>query len=306
MPSSRAGIGHDIHERERQDGLLKRSHFSKQNTIERSRLAVQERKVRRSPDHAASARSIGSYDVLSDTIASYITSIPPSASKRLLPSPGAPATSHKCALYPRRTNITTRPSTARPMLNKDDMNKPRVFVAVYSRPETTSLGSTLSTNTSSSSHSRSHKPTAQHYHWGIWIEPKGSTGAGTSFDLEDSVAHSSVYNPFGWRLLIAEHESLPSRMLVRLMVGKVVEGMTVADVANVLKEVQLPSDPGSRVVDVVAWIQAAIKALQGCGCAQTFAPEWFMEEALADAARSEGKGGREVGKVNYTWSRTFP
>jgi hypothetical protein len=184
------------------------------------------------------------------------------------------------------------------------MNKLRVFVAVYSRPENTSLASTLSTT--SSDRSRSTKPTAQRYHWGIWVEPKFSDGYGTSFDLEDSVANSSVCNIFGWRLQITDHDAPPARMLVRLMIGKAEEGASMADVANVLKEVQLPSDPGSRVVDVVGWMQAAIVELQKHGWAQTFALEWFMDEALADAVRWEKKGGQEVGKVNYTWSRTFP
>lgn len=104
--------------------------------------------------------------------------------------------------------------------------------------------------------------------------------------------------------MVEEHNSLPPRMLCRLMIGKIVEGMSTADVANVLRQVELPSDPGSRVVDVVAWVQAAIKELQKCGCAQMFATEWFMEQALGDAAKWEGK--KEVGKLNYTWSRTFP
>ena len=187
------------------------------------------------------------------------------------------------------------------------MNKDRVFVAVYSRPENTSLSSNLSTGTSGSSDkSRSKKPTVQRFHWGIWIEPKFSEGCGTSFDLVDNAANSSVCNPFGWRMVVAEHDAPPARMLVRLMIGKVVEGMSLADVANILKEVHLPSDPGSRVVDVVAWIQAAVAELQKRACAQMFALEWFMEEALVDAVRWEGKGGKEVGKVNYTWSRTYP
>lgn len=185
------------------------------------------------------------------------------------------------------------------------MNKDRVFVAVYARPETpvSTLSSTASTTASTSS-SRSKKPNVQRYHWGIWIEPKGSTGAGTSFDLDDSAADAGLGNPFGWRLLVDERKELPARMLCRFMIGKIVEGMTAADIANVLRQVELPSDPGSRVVDVVAWIQAAIKELQKCGCAQMFAVEWFMEQALGDVAKWEGK--KEVGKLNYTWSRTFP
>jgi hypothetical protein len=188
---------------------------------------------------------------------------------------------------------------------KSNANKDRVFVAIYARPENSSLGSTQSTS-GSSDKSRARKATVQRYNWGIWVEPKFSEGCGTAFDLEDNVANSSVVNPFGWRLVVAEHDIPPPLMLVRLMIGKVVEGMSMADVANVLKEVPLPSDPGSRVADVVAWIQAAVAELQKCGCAQQFAMEWFMEEALRDAITWEGKGGAVVGKLNYTWSRTFP
>lgn len=176
-------------------------------------------------------------------------------------------------------------------------NKNRVFVAVYTRPGSSTMSSLNSTKP---------KPTPQKYHWGIWIEPKHGSGAGTSFDLEDAAGYSSVTNPFGWRLHIDDHKAPPARMLGRIMIGKIVEGMTTTDIANLLRQVQLPSEPGSAIADAAAWTQAAIQELQEVGCAETFSVEAFMADAVGHAVAWHGKGGAEVQKVNYTWSRTFP
>lgn len=176
-------------------------------------------------------------------------------------------------------------------------NKDRVFVAIYTRPGTSELESL------SSSRSKT-KPTK--YHWGIWVEPKNSSDSGTSFDLEDSVAYSSVTNPFGWRFHIDDHKALPPRMLGRIMIGKMPEGMSGSDVTGILKSVPLPSDPDSLIVDVVAWIKAAIEELQNAGAAERFPIDVFMNDALGFAIQWHAKGGKEVEKMNYTWSRTFP
>lgn len=176
-------------------------------------------------------------------------------------------------------------------------NKDRVFVAIYTRPGSSAPSSLNSAKT---------KSTPQKYHWGIWVEPKSSTGAGTSFDLEDSVAYSSVTNPFGWRLHIDEHKAPPSRMLGRIMIGKMVDGTTAAEVADILRHIQLPSDPNSAILDAVAWIRAAIYELQAVGCAERFSVDAFMDDALSNAVTWHAKGKREPEKINYTWSRTFP
>lgn len=177
-------------------------------------------------------------------------------------------------------------------------NKIRVFVAVYTRP-TVSTSSTISYSKS--------RTTAQKYHWGLWLEPKASTGYGTSFDLEDAVAYSSVSSPFGWRLHIDEHMSPPSHMLGRIMVGKLVEGSAETDVAQILMQVQLPNEPGSQVSDAVEWIKRVIANLQESGYAESFSIDTFMKKALSYAiAWHKKKDRKEPEKVNYTWSRTFP
>ncbi|KAF2464592.1 uncharacterized protein BDR25DRAFT_307131 [Lindgomyces ingoldianus] len=176
-------------------------------------------------------------------------------------------------------------------------NKDRVFIAVYTRPGSSELDSLSPTRS---------KPKPQNYRWGIWVEPKNSTGAGTSFDLEDSVAYSSVTNPFGWRFHFDDHKSPPPRMLGRIMIGKLPEGMSVTDVTNILKRVPLPCDPGSAITDVVMWIKAVIEELQEAGYAETFSIETFMGDALAFATTWHSRNSRDIEKVNYTWSRAFP
>ncbi|KAL1602328.1 hypothetical protein SLS60_005743 [Paraconiothyrium brasiliense] len=177
-------------------------------------------------------------------------------------------------------------------------DKIRVFVAVYTRP--------TSSNSSTTSSSKS-RPTAQKYHWGLWLEPKGSTGNGTSFDLEDAIAYSSVSSPFGWRMHIDEHKSVPSHMLGRIMIGKMVEGSSEFDVARILTQVQMPCEAGSQVGNAVEWVKRVIFELQEVGCAERFSIDAFMDEALSLAVSWHSKKGRkEPEKVNYTWSRTFP
>ncbi|KAF2269038.1 hypothetical protein CC78DRAFT_335758 [Lojkania enalia] len=175
-------------------------------------------------------------------------------------------------------------------------NKDRVFVALYTRPGSSELDS-LSSAAS--------KPKYTKYHWGIWVEPKNSQGNGTSFDLEDSVAFSSVTNPFGWRFHIEDHKCLPPRMLGRIMIGKVLEGMHGGEVGTILKVIPLPSDPGNVIGDAVAWTKAAIEELQEAGCAERFSIDAFMDDALAYAIQWHKSPGAPQ-KVNYTWSRTFP
>lgn len=176
-------------------------------------------------------------------------------------------------------------------------NKIRVFVAVYTRP-TASDSSTISASKPS--------PTAQKYHWGLWLEPKGSNGCGTSFDLEDAVAYSSISSPFGWHLHIDEHRSLPPHMLGRIMIGKMVDGSAESDIAKILTQVQLPCEAGSPVADAVEWIKRAICEMQEAGCAEIFSIDAFMEQALSHAVTWHSKKGRnEPEKVNFTWSRTF-
>ncbi|KAH7117574.1 hypothetical protein B0J11DRAFT_87998 [Dendryphion nanum] len=172
-------------------------------------------------------------------------------------------------------------------------NKDRVFIAIYRHPHDSELTSLSS------------RPKAQRYQWGIWVEPKNSTGQGTSFDLEDSAAFSSVANPFGWRLHIDDHKYLPTRMLGRIMIGKMPEGTNGSDVAEILKAVPLPSDPGSIIEDGVAWIRAAIEELQDMGGAESFSVDTFIDDALGHAV-SWQKNSKGPEKVNYTWSRTFP
>jgi hypothetical protein len=177
------------------------------------------------------------------------------------------------------------------------MSKDRVYVAVYSQA-VTDIDSTMSSNS---------RDKAGKYHWGIWIEPKGSEGEGTSFEIEDATTYSSRTSPFGMRLLIEDHKTTPPSMLGRLMIGKMPEGSTGKDIGPILSEIPLPGDPGSPIPDGVAWIKAAILELQEANCAERFFVDQFVKDAVSRAKRWETNRAKGAAKkVNYTRSRTFP
>ncbi|KAF2650123.1 hypothetical protein K491DRAFT_552560, partial [Lophiostoma macrostomum CBS 122681] len=123
------------------------------------------------------------------------------------------------------------------------------------------------------------------FHWSIWIEPKRAPDTGTSFALTDSLPHASVTDPFGWRLDVMSYDSLPSRMFGRIMIGKVPEDLSKKDIEETLKEVPLPSDPGSGVSDGVDWLKGALEVLQDCGAAERFSIEAFMGDAMGNAVQ---------------------
>jgi hypothetical protein len=180
------------------------------------------------------------------------------------------------------------------------MSKARVFVAVYASSSFTDIEST--TTTSIGSRSKAAK-----YHWGIWIEPKGSEGEGTSFDIEEPSSHSYTgASLFGLRLQIEDHKTTPPNMLGRLMIGKIPDDATVKDIGPILNEIPLPGDPGSPIQDNVAWIKAAIIELQEASCAERFFVDQFIKDAVSRAKKWESSKSGPPKKVNYTRSRTFP
>lgn len=179
------------------------------------------------------------------------------------------------------------------------MSKERVYVAVYAASfidiESTTTASVNSRNK------------AAKYHWGIWVEPKGSEGEGTSFDIETPTSTNFTgASLFGLRLQTEDHKTTPPNMLGRLMIGKLPEGSTAKEIGPVLSEIPLPGDPGSPIQDNVSWIKAAIMELQEASCAERFFVEQFIKDAVSRAKKWESNRSKGPGKVNYTRSRTFP
>ncbi|KAF2746749.1 hypothetical protein M011DRAFT_78021 [Sporormia fimetaria CBS 119925] len=179
-------------------------------------------------------------------------------------------------------------------------NKDRIYLAVYRRTD----ASTTSSNTTSSS-----ALAPRSFQWGIWIEPKGSSGHGTTISVEDDLSVPFLMYSFDSHFHVETHSRLPSNMLGRLMIGKIPAGKDIRDVERVLKRVPLPSDPSApNVNDTVDWTRVAVEELQKVGCAENFRVEKLMSDALGHAntwaAKSQSGGSGE--RVNYTWSRTFP
>ena len=170
-------------------------------------------------------------------------------------------------------------------------NKPRVFIALYARPNASSLSSTRS------------KTPPSTYRWGIWIEPKGSAGDGISYDALSSLAFATTNNAAGWHLSIAPHSAFPADMLGRIMVGKLPEGLEPEDVGALLTHVPLPA--GAGLEGEVEWVRVALGEFQRNGCAEIFSIEQFVGDAVGYADGWMAKEKRYQ-KVNYTWSRTFP
>lgn len=170
-------------------------------------------------------------------------------------------------------------------------NKPRVFIALYVRPNAPSLSSTRS------------KTPPSTYRWGIWIEPKGSAGDGISYDALSSLAFATPDNAAGWHLSIAPHSAFPADMLGRIMVGKLPEGVAPEDVGALLSHVPLPEEAGLE--GEVEWVRVVLGELQRNGCAEAFSVEQFVGDAVRYADGWVAKEKRKE-KVNYTWNRTFP
>ena len=66
-------------------------------------------------------------------------------------------------------------------------NKDRGFIAAYFRQAITSNPA-----------SREELKHAA-YHWAIWVEPKGSRGEGSSYDVKHHPSYPTVDDPGGWR-----------------------------------------------------------------------------------------------------------
>jgi hypothetical protein len=182
-------------------------------------------------------------------------------------------------------------------------NKDRIFVAISTRPDTSTISCTSSTLSTSAINPAK-------YTWSIYIEPKISSppGSGTSITVDDDLSVPFLLYSFdSQQFHVREHTTgAPENQLGRIMIGKAPPGRTLKDIALSLRRVPLPSDPTTPICDTVSWTRAAVEELQDEGLAEKFDVEVFMGEALKLAVEWHRKAAREPVKVNYTWSRTFP
>lgn len=163
-----------------------------------------------------------------------------------------------------------------------------------------------STSTTSC-YSSASNPNPSKFQWGIWIEPKNSNGAGTSFHVEDDLSVPFLLYSFDSHFHQEEHKQPPATMLGRIMIGKLPIERTVREVERILRRIPLPSDPACpQINDTMDWTKAAIEELQQQGMAERFPIDTFAADALVHAGQWYSKQGKGIEKINYTWSRTFP
>lgn len=143
--------------------------------------------------------------------------------------------------------------------------KNRVFVGLYFRQ-----GITANPLSTSLNHAR--------FHWAIRVEPKGSNGRGTCYEVKEEDVYVNVLGSGGWRYYRTEAEGDPM-LMGRIMVGKLPRGVGAADVDGMLKEVPLPREGAEPLENCVSWTERALGALRGRGWVEEFDIGGFMEHA---------------------------
>lgn len=147
------------------------------------------------------------------------------------------------------------------------------------------------------------------FHWGIWIEPKGSRGKGTIYQVFYEPSYSNIACSGGWGFYkeIFEDKTIGLNMMGRIMVGKIPSDVTKEQVAALLSGIPLPKMDTEPIENCVSWTKDALAELQRRGWADQFDIESFMDHALERATSwlEAGLFPRTNVKENYT-QRKFP
>ncbi|KAK8010298.1 hypothetical protein PG990_009263 [Apiospora arundinis] len=123
------------------------------------------------------------------------------------------------------------------------------------------------------------------YHWGIWVEPKNSQGAGRLYHMEEYPPMNSAAGPIpgGWRFELRDSNSKNSKRLIgRIMIGKLPAGNGYREVEALLSRVPAPVQGSSE--NCITWTMNAIRLLQGqrpTPWAERFNIEEFMDYAYS-------------------------
>jgi hypothetical protein len=157
-------------------------------------------------------------------------------------------------------------------------NKRRVIVTIHHRDEL-SLGH--------------HRERLGHeaFHWGILIAPKKSRGSDcNAYDVSDGVTPDPEsrqdLNPERDWLFRSKEQVDPTRsgrLIGRVLIGKVPNRITDAEIKNILAAVPLPVKNAAPAQSCVTWVLAAIRALQDAGIARQFDVNQFIAWALTYA-----------------------
>jgi hypothetical protein len=146
------------------------------------------------------------------------------------------------------------------------------------------------------------------YHWGILISPKFSTGRDCcAYDVTNAAHPDPVtrvdFNPdrnWFFRATTNVNPMASTRLLGRVMIGKVPCATGYLDVENLLRSIPLPEKDAIPEQNCVTWVMAVIQKLQYVNIAQQFDLNKFMDYALEYADQRIGDPGTTANTVNYT------
>ncbi|KAJ5550595.1 hypothetical protein N7535_001462 [Penicillium sp. DV-2018c] len=147
------------------------------------------------------------------------------------------------------------------------------------------------------------------YHWGILIAPKRSKGPDCyAFDATDGIILDSGrdLNPEGnwhFREKANHNPEKDGHFLGRVMIGKVPNEVTYAEIHGLLAAIPLPQKGALPEQNCVTWTRAAICELQRKGLVEQFDLDRFMDESLAFADRRLKDTDSTPVSMNYTSRR---
>jgi hypothetical protein len=149
------------------------------------------------------------------------------------------------------------------------------------------------------------------YHWGILISPKSSKGPDCyAFDVSDGILLDPVrrvnLNPEGNWLFREKANINPEKsghLLGRVMIGKVPNEVTYAEIHGLLRAIPLPQKGAVPEQNCVTWTRAAIFKLQENGLVERFDLDRFMDESLAFADQRLQSTESTPASINYTGRR---
>ncbi|CAK4033050.1 Hypothetical predicted protein [Lecanosticta acicola] len=133
-------------------------------------------------------------------------------------------------------------------------NKPRIYLALYHRAR----------------HSFKEENVLRRFHWAILIRPKASKRRNVDCSVFDATTcfhfapDGKVLNPNQeWWFRVRDHyDPLEDyRFLGAIMIGKLPEGKTIADVDVLLEEIELPQPCFDGTEDYTIWAADAVRAL---------------------------------------------
>ncbi|KEY73343.1 hypothetical protein S7711_01457 [Stachybotrys chartarum IBT 7711] len=140
------------------------------------------------------------------------------------------------------------------------------------------------------------------YHWGILVSPEKSTGRdcaayhATDKSYLDTTTYRMVNPEMKWYFEAKENidPELSTKLVGHLVIGKVPDKATAADIKALFNSVPLPVKNQNPQQSCKTWIANAILALQKLKWASTFDVKKFMDYAVLYAdERMKGTTSKE-------------